>query len=334
MKRKSVVLIVMLAISLLTHAQNNDDDTIIYGKLSEGLRAFVKHKKTDFINQKMGFMDENNYVVLDAVLDYFPDYDIPYFKEGRCLFYERKIKTAEEDNNEFYGFLNKKFEKVIPANYPYYGGYCPNFPRFFSDGYAIVNNNIRSEIKNNQYILIDKFGKKIGKSFGYFCYLLAACEYFPEISEGLVATVNDADKKGYISASTGKTSIPFLYSLAGPFSEGLAAVEVNDEYIIFIDRTGVQKINKRFYTTKIGRRKSMEKNDPYTGGNGSNHLGGFINGKMIINYYENHGRGPMVYALIDKKGNVLLKKKVANRQEINQIDDHKFDDYRWKFGRD
>ena len=35
----------------------------------------------------------------------------------------------------------------------------------------------------------------------------------------------------------GKIAIPFTYSLAGPFSDGIAAVEINQQYIIFIDKT-------------------------------------------------------------------------------------------------
>ena len=36
----------------------------------------------------------------------------------------------------------------------------------------------------------------------------------------------------------GKIAIPFTYSLAGPFSDGIAAVEINQQYIIFIDKIG------------------------------------------------------------------------------------------------
>lgn len=302
--------------------ENDQTKEIIYGLISEGFRVFGQ-------NGKMGIMDKDNNILVQ------PIYDLPdgmnnnllhVFKESRCMFFEKKTDPSTQEEYTYYGFLNEKFEKVIPAIYKYDGFFCDGFPSQFSNGRAIVKDNL-----NDSYVLIDLLGNRISNSFDYFIGCTAACYYFPCISEGLVAAINSNQKMGYINANSGNIAIPYNYSLAGPFSEGLAAVEVNEQFIIIIDKNGNQKFKKKFYTTKSGRKKSSEKNDPYSPPNGCNHLGGFVNGKMIINYYDNNGTGPMVYALIDKNGTVLIKKITTINNPINIDEDKDFKNHQWKF---
>jgi len=320
-----IISLLWLFTALTAKSQEADIDQskeIKLGVLSEGLRVFSK-------NGKMGIMDKDNNILVQPIYD-FPDemnYNLPQvFKESRCIFFEKKTDKSTEEEAFYYGFLNEKFEKVIPAIYKYNGFFCNDLLPQFSNGRAIVKDNF-----NDSYVLIDLFGNRIGNRFDYFVSCTAACFFYPCISEGFVATNISYEKMGYIDANNGHVAIPFNYSLAGPFSEGLAAVEVNEQYIIIIDKNGNQKFNKKFYTAKTGRIKSYENNDPYTAGNGCNHLGGFVNGKMIINYYENNGAGPMVYALIDTNGNVLIKKNTSNDNPINIDEDKDFKNHQWKF---
>lgn len=313
-----------ILIAFTAKSQQADIDQskeIKLGVLSEGYRVFYQ-------NGKMGIMDKDNNILVQPIYDYPEDLNnSPHtYKESRCIFFEKKIDASTLDEATFYGFLNEKFEKVIPAIYKYAGFFCDGFPPQFSNGRAIVEDNF-----NDSYVLIDLFGNRIGNSFDYYIGCLAACNYFPCISEGFIVANNSYQKIGYINVNTGKVAIPFNYSLAGPFSEGLAAVEVNEQYIIIIDKNGNQKFNKKFYTAKSGRIKSYENNDPYTAGNGCNHLGGFVNGNMIIKYYDNDGAGPMVYALIDTNGNVLIKKNTSNDNPINIDEDKDFKNHQWKF---
>ena len=249
-----------------------------------------------------------------------------FLKNLDVCFLKKKTDPSTQEEAVYYGFLNEKFEKVIPTIYKYAGFFCDGFPTQFSNGRAIVEDNF-----NDSYVLIDLFGNRIGNSFDYFISCTAACLYFPSISEGFVAATNANQKMGYINANNGNVAIPFNYSLVGPFSEGLAAVEVNEQFIIIIDKNGNQKFNKKFYTTKSGRKKSGEKSDPYSTPNGCTHLGGFVNGKMIIKYYDNNGTGPMVYALIDKNGTILIKKITTINNPIDIDEDKDFKNHQWKF---
>ena len=101
----------------------------------------------------------------------------------------------------------------------------------------------------------------------------------------------------------GKIAIPFTYSLAGPFSDGIAAVEINQQYLTFIDKTGNVVINKKFYTKKRG----VKGLSIYHDGDGDGHPGKYINGKIFIRYFDNDGYGKRVFALVDRKGNVFKK---------------------------
>lgn len=316
-------LLIICSINAKTQQTENDQTKeIIYGQISEGFRVFGQ-------NGKMGIMDKDNNILVQPFYD-LPDgmnYSLPQvFKESRCIFFEKKTDPSTQEENTYYGFLNEKFEKVIPAIYKYSGFFCNDLLPQFSNGRAIVEDNL-----NDSYVLIDLFGNRIGNSFDYSMSCTAACLFFPCISEGVVAANNSYGKMGYINVSNGNVAIPFNYSLAGPFSEGLAAVEVNEQFIIIIDKNGNQKFNKKFYTTKSGRKKSGEKSDPYTTPNGCTHLGGFVNGKMIIKYYDNNGTGPMVYALIDKNGTILIKKITTINNPINIDEDKDFKNHQWKF---
>lgn len=290
----------------------SQEKEIKYGKISEGKRSFVD-------SNKMGFVDSNGKLLILPTF-FYPEYcddEMPSFKDGLCLFYE-KNDSSENSSSFNYGFINTKFEIVIPAIFQYWGFYCDGFPAQFIDGRAIVSQSSTS------YILIDKQGKSLGSPFGYSIGYNAACLYYPEIAEGLIAASNDDHKFGYLNPRNGKLSIPYKFSLAGPFSEGLAVVEYNHQYISFIDKSGNNITNKRYYTKKRNSKNWSLYNGTNDEGGGDGHPGKFLDGKVIIRYYDNEGYGKLTFAIIDKKGNVIKKstyEKYMDDPEFKKIID-------------
>jgi hypothetical protein len=350
MKKNQFVMfgIMLLAVIQLTGKNKNK---IKYGKLSEGKRAFVQ-------NGKMGFMDAKNKILLAPVFDFdtsrfdkFEEGDngyIPYFSDGMCMFYEIYKKEYPSESLMKYGFINREFKIVIPAIYfcrSFNGNYCDGFPTVFTRGRAVVNKPSETEDKDDEFIIIDKQGNTISQSFEYWTGCYAGCLYFPEISEEY-CTIFENQKAGYIDAKTGKKIIQNKYSMAGPFSEGIAAVEHDYEYITFINKAGKQITNKRFYTAPMNKNKTkIEKRVDdtfydkwlYGPGLGCSHVGGFKEGKMILRYYDNEGTGPVVIALVDKNGKVLIKKKADDNYIYDSTpastNDPDFIPYKWVIGK-
>ena len=283
--------IIILTIILISYSNIfSQEYKVKYGKISENLRAIVDI-------DKMGFNDDKGFMKLVPFFDFPENYDgtLPFFNEGLCLYF-KKQDSVESNGSYNFGFINSNFEVVIPAIFPYWGFYCDGFPTKF------VNDRAIASLSSDKYTLINKKGELIGDPFEYSIYFLAACGYYPEISEGLVAASKNT-QFGYLNPINGKTAIPFKYSLAGPFSDGIAAVEINQQYLTFIDKTGNVVINKKFYTKKRG----VKGVSIYHDGDGDGHPGKYINGKIFIRYFDNDGYGKRVFALVDRKGNVFKK---------------------------
>ena len=295
MKRYHFKLFTFIFILLMCFNDSfSQENKIKYGKISEGKRSFVD-------SNKMGFVDSIGKLLILPTY-FYPEYaedEMPSFKDGLCLFYEKR-DSSETSSSYNFGFINNKFEIVIPAIFPYWGFYCDGFPSHFVNERAIVSQSSTS------YILINKQGEFIGSPFEYSIGYNAACLYYPEISEGLIAASID-DKFGYLNPLDGEIFIPYKFSLAGPFSEGLAVVEYNNQYISFIDRSGKNITNKRYYTKKRNSKKWSLYNGMNDEGGGDGHPGKFKDGKVIIRYYDNEGYGKLTFAIIDKKGNVIKK---------------------------
>ena len=145
-----------------------------------------------------------------------------------------------------YGFINEKYEEVIP--YKYYDA------KSFSDGLAAVSNkkieklvqmlpriNKRDEY---DYFDIDEEGNEIRTkgNYGFMDNLgrqVIPCKYDNASSfrEG-IAMVEQNDKQGYIDKS-GNEIISLKYDFAEDFYEGLALVAINGKFG-FINKYGVE----------------------------------------------------------------------------------------------
>jgi hypothetical protein len=287
-------------------------DEIRLGKLSEGLRAFAK-------GSKMGFMDENNNVVL-APTFYIGDYSsTPCFNEGLCIVFEPPTQTYYDYLK--YGFIDKDFKTVIPFMFDYSGFHCNELLPEFEHGRTVVS--LRDpKTQNDFFYLINPKGQILGEKFENWAGCHASCLYYPEISETLCAASRDGFF-GYLNSETGATAIPFTYTQAGPFSGGIAAVEIDNKYIVFINKNGIQLLPQKFATSQKGDNRAI-----YHNASGCALTNGFVKGRIILRYYDNDGAGPVVYGLIDRKGNVI--EKLTEEEFWSST---KWDEYKWDYGQ-
>ncbi len=116
------------------------------------------------------------------------------------------------------GFIDKTGKEVVPLKY--------DAARDFSEGLAAVR--VGNDSTTWEWGFIDQTGKEV---ISPRCYRLVK-----DFSEGLVAVRDQNGKWGFIDKS-GKEVIPCQYTSVGDFSEGLAAVHMDDGYG-FIDKTG------------------------------------------------------------------------------------------------
>ena len=129
-----------------------------------------------------------------------------------------------------------------------------------------------------------------------------------------------------MDVKTGKSFSVENCTIAGPFSEGIAAIEIDYAYITFINKIGKTIHDKKFYTVKRGSGNISL----YHAVNGCDRLGGFVNGKILIHHFENNGYGREVISLVDTKGNILLSKPVKESL-YDLYSDEDFAKYKFDF---
>jgi len=167
-----------------------------------------------------------------------------------------------------YGFIDKSGNWKIAASFI--------VANDFNEGYAIVIKYLNGK---DNYFLIDKSGNI------KFQFPLGLKPEMERVKEGLILV---KDKKswmyGYLDVN-GKLVIPCKYSLASEFNEGLAKVNVANEFGEykwgFVDKSGSIKINFKF---------SKEPTN-------------FNSGLSMIQDTQNH------FGFIDKNGNVVIEPK-------------------------
>jgi antitoxin component YwqK of YwqJK toxin-antitoxin module len=289
----------------------SNTDTLIKGKLSEGFVTYA-------LNDKIGFMDSTGKIVLSHKQGYEYVGLLPYFKEGKCVFYKRyddpKNRSSFQSPIKF-GFINTKFDTVIHANYVLPSILCNGIMPTFSNGFSVVP-YISNDKEEDRYIIIDSSANYSSEPFTYSNGCTAACLFQPIIADGfifrdyqeLLPSGYRSTFYDYLEVKTGKSFAVENCTMAGPFSDGIAAVEIDFEYITFINKLGKTINDKKFYTVKRGSSNISL----YHGGNGCDRLGGFVNGKMLIHHFENNGYGREVVSLVDRKGNILMSKPVKD----------------------
>lgn len=129
-----------------------------------------------------------------------------------------KTTSTPQEENMFYGYIDKENHWVIPPKYPFRLGTMAN--RNFSCGYAVLQNT------DGTYDYIDRNDKRLTN---------LSFEYASPFSEGY-ASVKLNNQWGFIDTN-GKWVIYPQFSYAWSFSEGLAAV-LQDDIGVFIDHNG------------------------------------------------------------------------------------------------
>ena len=226
-------------------------------------------------------------------------------------------RTKDEDYNYWYGWLDKKGNVVIEAQYSDAG--------LFNDGLALAirKNDKKSWI--NEYAFINKKGE-IVVDFNTYAMMKS-------FSEGLAAVNVENDNKdvwGYINTK-GEVVIAPTYGYAYPFCDGVAIVGKNDKNfvidtkgeVVFIPEKDMVFLEEEFSEGLI----------PVAKGNDLKAKCGFINtkGEEVLpfeyDYAESFIDGTAYvikdkkFLVIDKKGKVLEEETIDADELEEYIDD-------------
>jgi hypothetical protein len=172
--------------------------------------------------KKWGYIDRTGKLVISYTFSFAQE-----FSEGlACV--ETKVKSGYK-----YGYIDQTGKFVIPPQF-YWGN-----P--FSEGLAIavMRRLEKGKIMISRFGYIDKSGCMVIRP-----QHVESEKYLSKFSEGLACLMQENGKIGYID-KTGKMVIPAQYSNAHPFSEGLAAVTVENKYG-YIDTSGKMVIPPQF----------------------------------------------------------------------------------------
>ncbi|MBP3520569.1 MAG: WG repeat-containing protein [Oscillospiraceae bacterium] len=127
------------------------------------------------------------------------------------------LAEVQDEMTGLDGYINKWNETVIPFRYSYAGS--------FSDGAAIIVVPSGKYWSNGEsidyYGIIDKTGKEIVPTGKYYIMEL-------KFSEGFIPVRDEKSKKWGFVDTMGREVIPCRYDNANEFSNGLAAVAIDD----------------------------------------------------------------------------------------------------------
>lgn len=253
-------------------------------------------------DNRIGFVDTTGTLVIPFKYywtkpwDTTPDY--PFFVNNRISVIV--ADNEEEIQNRKYGCLNTKGELVIPAIF--------DFISYFEDGIATAK-------KDGRFVLIDTVGNIVRQ--------------FPEIVQSMYlngdySIIHGSDGRAGLMRSTGEILLEPKYNGIDPFSDGFAAVQIEDDgpgvKSAFIDTTGRFVFDKTFgFITNFSEGyAAVEVNGKW----------GFIDrtGKQVIepvyddvkDFYNGlaivgikHGKS-FRYGYVDRTGSVVIKATYAD----------------------
>ena len=167
-------------------------------KFSEGL-AFVK------AHGKWGAINEHEKVIIPFLYE-----DAMYFKEG--LAFVSKLGK--------WGAIDKTGKEIIPFNYQYYYHEASVFDLEFSDGLckvSLIKNISKSPDRNYMPTNLQPQSKEERR------------ERRQQLLRKIAETEEESDIYGFINKYS-ETVIPFVYSNAKKFSNGVARIELNGKW--------------------------------------------------------------------------------------------------------
>lgn len=167
----------------------------------QSISPFSEHRTTVIDDQGFKMINEQGVVLTSRAYPYIAE-----LREGRAVFYVTDNGSGDGPNIR-YGYLDANGHEVIPAQYAEAND--------FVDVKAVV------KIKDNEYALIDRHGRKLAS------YPFA---YVGPLGEGLLAFQKESTGKyGYIDEQ-GNIAIPPAYTSAFPFHRGRAIVNTAEDY--------------------------------------------------------------------------------------------------------
>ena len=215
---------------------NNGEEiiSIIYDQVDDFSDGFAGVE----LNKKWGFIDYKGKLVIPTIYDSTSE-----FKNG----------LVKVSINNKWGVVNKKGEIIIPIifeditegqDYLNYSSHIVSYSVTLNKKIGFINrfgksislikydevfhlsDNISLVISNQKYGLINR-------ESGFETVSLENDFIYPEINEGLIRVIRNG-KKGFVDLN-GKIIIPIIYDEINKFSEGLAAVVLNNEFF-FINK--------------------------------------------------------------------------------------------------
>jgi hypothetical protein len=165
---------------------------------------------------------------------------------------------AKVNSNKLYGIINRMGREILPVEYSYISDFKYGFAQVEKDKKAgIINRNgdfIVPLIYDNLVVLNEvNFGFKSKGLWGMLNQtgkeiIPANYKNIDAFSEGLAAVQNNDDLWGYIDI-TNKLVIPYKHSWAQRFSEGFAAVHSPD----YLEDPEEYWADRAFYIDKTGK---------------------------------------------------------------------------------
>ena len=226
----------------------------------ETINPFSEGRATAIDHQGFKVIDESGKEITSKAYSFISDY-----KEGRAL-----IADTVEGSQYLYGYLNRRGKEVLPLEF--------ETASDFNHGKAVV------KIKDGSFALIDLTGKVI-KKFPY--------PFVGGYDGGLLPFQQTKDGKfGYIDEQ-GNIVIKPQYSSAQPFEDGLAIVNVSEDYkehYGLIDRSGSFTIRPNYnHLLSLGEGlfavgKAIDPEKPYVG---SKYAVADANGHLLTGFIFN-----------------------------------------------
>lgn len=139
---------------------------------------------------------------------------------------------------------------------------------------------------------------------------LAACHISPRMESGRIRVRNEDFLHGFIDG-LGNMRIPTIYTYAYNFSEGLAAVEIDSSYIVFINPDGKQAFSTRFYTTYVKKDEQFPIYSVHENENPTGDAVAFKNGFATLKCTEEHDKSRPVQVVINTKGEVIHRRSIS-----------------------
>lgn len=218
-----LAVIAVISVAILTANKKPDTETMLYPVQ---------------VNGKWGYINKTGKIVIKPTYAWADE-----FHEGvatvETIDDSAGGKDADMEDQVRYGVIDSSGKMVVKPNYSFITKYTEGVAG------AIIADNAA----DLQYFILDKKGKvlyALPENMQIVSMLFNGSQ-LPTQSEGLILVQDDlTEKYGYINRN-GKVILPYQYNEAANFSDGLALVKNDHNQNEYIDATGKVKIDASKY---------------------------------------------------------------------------------------